>query len=66
VPSDHPVLSAGNPEYFRMSTPDVPVYERHVLVCTSGEWCPTIDGDGLGVHSRLKSLVKAAGLDTDR
>ena len=41
------------------------VYERHVFVCTRGEWCPAVDGDGLGVHARLKALVKAAGL-TDR
>jgi (2Fe-2S) ferredoxin len=40
----------------------MPVYERHVFVCTSGEWCPTVDGDGLGVHARLKDAVKAAGL----
>ena len=39
------------------------VYERHVFVCTAGEWCPTIDGDGLGVHARLKALVKQRGLD---
>ena len=38
------------------------VYERHVFVCTNGEWCPAVDGDGLGVHARLKALVKAAGL----
>lgn len=34
------------------------VYERHCFVCTSGDWCATIDGDGLGVHARLKALVK--------
>ena len=38
------------------------VYERHVFVCTNGDWCPTVDGDGLGVHARLKALVKEAGL----
>jgi (2Fe-2S) ferredoxin len=38
------------------------VYERHVFVCTRGEWCPAVDGDGLGEHARLKSRVKAAGL----
>jgi (2Fe-2S) ferredoxin len=38
------------------------VYERHVFVCTAGEWCPAVDGDGLGVHARLKGLVKAAGV----
>jgi (2Fe-2S) ferredoxin len=37
-------------------------FERHVFVCTSGSWCPTIDGDGLGVHARLKKLAAQAGL----
>lgn len=40
----------------------MPVYERHVFVCTNGDWCPTVDGDGLGVHARLKALVKELGL----
>ncbi len=40
----------------------MPVYRRHVFVCTGGEWCPAVDGDGLGVHRRLKELVKQAGL----
>ena len=38
------------------------IYERHCFVCTSGDWCGTIDGDGLGVHARLKALVKERGL----
>ena len=38
------------------------VYERHVFVCTSGEWCPRIDGNGVGVRAALKERVKAAGL----
>ncbi len=38
------------------------IWERHVFVCTSGDWCATVDGDGLGVHARLKKLVGAAGL----
>ena len=43
------------------------VYARHVFVCTNGDWCPTVDGDSLGVHARLKSLVAAEGLgDTVR
>ena len=37
------------------------LYERHVFVCTSGDWCPAVDGDGLGVHAQLKSLVREAG-----
>ena len=40
----------------------MPVFERHVFVCTRGEWCPAVDGDGLGVHAALKSAVKARGL----
>lgn len=40
----------------------MPVYARHVFVCTRGEWCPSIDGDGLGVHAALKAGVRAAGL----
>ena len=38
------------------------IFERHVFVCTGGDWCATIDGDGLGVHGRLKRLVAEAGL----
>jgi (2Fe-2S) ferredoxin len=38
------------------------LYQRHCFVCTSGDWCGTIDGDGLGVHARLKGLVKERGL----
>jgi len=40
----------------------MPVYERHVFVCTRGEWCPSVDGDGLGVHVALKSAVRSADL----
>lgn len=39
------------------------IFERHVFVCTGGDWCATIDGDGLSVHARLKKAVKAAGLN---
>jgi len=38
------------------------IFERHVFICTRGDWCAEIDGDGLGVHTRMKKLVKAAGL----
>lgn len=40
------------------------IWEKHVFVCTSGDWCPQVDGDGLGVHERLKREVKAAGINT--
>jgi (2Fe-2S) ferredoxin len=40
------------------SSADAPIWQRHVFVCTSGSWCPEVDGDGLGVHARLKALVK--------
>ncbi|MFI5276640.1 MAG: (2Fe-2S) ferredoxin domain-containing protein [Ktedonobacterales bacterium] len=45
-----------------LAAPDAPIWERHVFVCTSGSWCPEVDGDGLGVHARLKALVKQADL----
>jgi (2Fe-2S) ferredoxin len=49
-----------------MSEPETPIegpiYERHVFVCTAGEWCPAVDGDGLGVHAALKAAANAAGL----
>lgn len=37
---------------------DAPIWQKHVFVCTGGKWCAEVDGDGLGVHMRLKSLVK--------
>jgi len=40
-------------------------YARHVFVCTHGDWCPNIDGDGIGVHTRLKALVREAGLSAE-
>jgi (2Fe-2S) ferredoxin len=40
----------------------MPIYERHVFVCTGGDWCPTIDGDGIGVHAALKAAVREAGI----
>jgi (2Fe-2S) ferredoxin len=43
-------------------SPSPPIYERHVFVCTAGEWCPAVDGDGLGVQAALKAEVEAAGL----
>jgi (2Fe-2S) ferredoxin len=40
----------------------MPVFERHVFVCTRGEWCPSVDGDGIGVHAALKTAVRDGGL----
>lgn len=45
-----------------MTDPEPVIYERHVFVCTAGEWCPAVDGDGLGVHAALKAETEAAGL----
>ena len=39
------------------------IYQHHVFVCTSGDWCPAVDGDGLGVHATLKASVRTAGAD---
>ena len=38
------------------------VFERHLFVCTRGEWCPSVDGDGIGLHAALKDAVAASGL----
>jgi (2Fe-2S) ferredoxin len=38
------------------------IWERHVFVCTGGDWCATVDGDGLGVHAQFKRQVAQAGL----
>lgn len=38
------------------------IWQKHVFVCTSGDWCPAKDGDGLGVHALLKKRVAEAGL----
>lgn len=38
------------------------MFERHVFVCTRGDWCPSVDGDGIGVHAALKEAVAARGL----
>ena len=35
-------------------------YEKHVFVCTSGDWCIKNDGDGLGVHAALKRQIADA------
>jgi hypothetical protein len=40
------------------------IWARHVFVCTSGKYCPEVDGDGRGVHARLKERVAAEGLNT--
>ena len=39
-----------------------PPYERHAFVCTRGDWCPSIDGDGLGVHATMKEAIREAGI----
>lgn len=38
------------------------IFERHVFVCTGGDWCAERDGDGRGVHARFKQVVARAGL----
>jgi (2Fe-2S) ferredoxin len=60
VPLPDPVLSVGPKGYVPL--PVMPVFDRHVFVCTTGEWCPAVDGDGLGVRSALKAAVKARGI----
>jgi len=37
-------------------------FEKHVFVCTSGEFCPYLDGDSKEIHRAFKELVAKAGL----
>ena len=37
-------------------------FEKHVFVCTSGNYCPMLDGDSKAVHKALKEQVGQAGL----
>jgi (2Fe-2S) ferredoxin/ferredoxin len=37
-------------------------FERHVFVCTSGEYCPVTDGNSKEIHKAFKDLSKKAGL----
>jgi (2Fe-2S) ferredoxin len=60
LPDDRPAARAATPAD---DTRTGQIWQKHVFVCTSGDWCGR-DGDAPGVHARLKSLVKAAGLNT--
>ena len=37
-------------------------FEKHVFVCTSGEYCPMLDGDSKKIHKAFKEQVAKAGL----
>lgn len=44
-----------------MSNIEAP-FEKHVFVCTSGRYCPSLDGNSLEIHKAFKELVAKAGL----
>lgn len=50
------------PEHTGDAGKAVAVFEKHVFVCTSGEYCPSKDGDSKEIHKTLKALVAKAGL----
>lgn len=50
------------PEHAAGASEKVGVFERHVFVCTSGEYCPSKDGDSKEIHKTFKALVAKAGL----
>jgi len=54
--------SQGTPRAPRKVRKTGRIWAQHVFVCTSGSWCPAVDGDGLGVHACFKRLVAEAGL----
>ena len=37
-------------------------FEKHVFVCTSGDYCPVHDGDSRQIHQAFKELVAKSGL----
>ena len=37
-------------------------FEKHVFVCTSGEYCPMLDGNSQEIHRAFKEQVANAGL----
>jgi (2Fe-2S) ferredoxin len=37
-------------------------FEKHVFVCTGGDFCPAQDGNSKEIHSALKSQAAKAGL----
>lgn len=37
-------------------------FEKHVFVCTGGEYCPMLDGDSKEIHKAFKEQVAKAGL----
>ena len=37
-------------------------FDKHVFVCTSGEYCPLLDGDSKQIHQAFKEQVAKAGL----
>jgi (2Fe-2S) ferredoxin len=64
MPEGHQSANGATPAMGAQDEPAVTgvIWPRHVFVCTSGDWCPAQDGDGLGVHARLKQEVAQAGL----
>ncbi|MGA9767985.1 MAG: (2Fe-2S) ferredoxin domain-containing protein [Blastocatellia bacterium] len=44
-----------------MSNNETP-FEKHVFVCTSGKYCPALDGNSLEIHKAFKELVAKTGL----
>ena len=37
-------------------------FERHIFICTSGEYCPALDGNSIEIHRAFKEQVAKAGL----
>lgn len=67
------LINTTNPQHVDLDVKAVPehaggvreaeaVFERHVFVCTSGEYCPSTDGDSKEIHKTFKALVAKAGL----
>lgn len=60
--SEEEIEASDFDSHTREEVPTGQIFEKHVFVCTGGDWCAEIDGDGLGIHARMKKAVKSAGL----
>lgn len=37
-------------------------FEKHIFICTSGEFCPVLDGNSKEIHQQFKEQVSRGGL----
>jgi len=58
IPKDVEAVPQATAPTSELTTP----FERHVFVCTSGEYCPMLDGNSVEIHKAFKEQAAKAGL----